>query len=154
GEDDQRRDDHRPGDTEDRAAEQGVRLPGPAAEVAGEGAVRDVERSPAAEDAGRRRQREAGLVQREAEEDVGEARLEREPDRREVPDRLPLAERDDPLPARRVVVENRLLERLAVLLEWRARRPTPTPGLQHRILLSLAGICAISEVCGAPDIGP
>src|SRR5262249_13885732 len=112
--DDEDGDEPRAGDAEDRPRQQRVGLAGARAEVRGDERVRDVDPDPERGDARGRSEVVAAGVQLGADEEEREAGGERGPEAGEVPDRAAPVERHDPGVARRVVVSDRLVERLAL----------------------------------------
>ena len=111
---DERRDDPRADEPEDRPRQERVRLAGARAEVRAEHRVDDVERVAKGRDADRCGEAVAAVVQFEAEEHVREAGDERRPETHEMPHGPPPVERDDAGIAGRIVVLDRLVERLAL----------------------------------------
>ena len=112
--DDEDRDEPRARDAEDRARQERVRLAGARAEVGRRHRVRDVDPDPEYRDHGRRAEVVTAGVELGADEEEREAGGERCPEPGEVPDRAAPVERHDAGVARRIVVPDRLVERLAL----------------------------------------
>src|SRR5438876_6303476 len=101
-------------DAEDRAGQERVRLAGARAEVRRHERIGDVDPDPEHGDERRRAEVVAAGVELEADEHEREPGGERSPESGEVPDRSAPLERHDPRVARRIVVPDRLVERLAL----------------------------------------